>query len=212
MTSTAHSDEDQTGSSSRTTSVDRHKHGVRYITDGFIRTISKQNTVTRIHTLNLGNLRDKRIRYIENLQALTNLQVLDLSNNLIEKIDGLKTLKKLQQLLLANNFITKISNLDELSRLEVLDLNHNQIDEIPIWFHKKLNSLHTLNLAHNRISSFNHIARLRTLYDLRHMDLRGNPLDQHEHYRLLVISYLPNLQRLDGLEISDEERQRAKEQ
>jgi len=194
------------------TSVDRFKHGIRYINDGFIRKISKQNNVTRIHSLNFNNLRDKKIRYIENLQTLINLENLDLSNNLIEKIDGLKTLKKLKYLSLANNFISTIINLEELNRLENLDLHQNQIHSIPIWFGKRLTSLKILNLANNQISSFDQITRLRGLYQLRELYLQGNPIDQHEHYRLLVISYVPNLQRLDGIDVSENERKQAKEQ
>jgi Leucine-rich repeat (LRR) protein len=198
--------------STTTTSVDRFKYSIRYITDGFIRKISKQNNVSRIHSLNLNNLRDKKIRYIENLQTLINLENLDLSNNFIEKIDGLKTLKKLKYLSLANNFIHTITNLEELSRLENLNLHQNQIHTIPIWFGKKLTSLKILNLSNNQISSFDQIARLRTLYELRELYLQGNPIEQSEHYRLLVISYVPSLQRLDGIDISETERKQAKEQ
>jgi hypothetical protein len=194
------------------TSVDRFKHGIRYISDGFIRKISKQNNLSRINTLNLSNLRDKKIRYIENLQTLINLENLDLSNNFIEKIDGLKTLKKLKYLSLANNFIHIITNLEELSRLETLNLDQNQIHTIPIWFGKKLISLKILNLANNQISSFDQITRLRTLYELRELHLEGNPIEQNEHYRLLIISYVPSLQRLDGIVISEDERKQAKEQ
>jgi Leucine-rich repeat (LRR) protein len=197
---------------STSTSVDRFKHGIRYINDGFIRKISKQNNVSRIHSLNLNTLRDKKIRYIENLQTLINLEHLDLSNNLIEKIDGLKTLKKLKYLSLGNNFISTITNLEELSGLETLDLHQNQIHSIPIWFGKKLIALKILNLANNQISSFDQIARLRTLYELREISLQGNPIEQNEHYRLLVISYVPSLQRLDGIDVSENERQQAKEQ
>ncbi|CAF1200319.1 unnamed protein product [Rotaria sordida] len=195
-----------------TTSVDRLKHGIRYITDGFIRKITKQNNVTRIHSLNFNNLRDKKIRYIENLQTLINLENLDLSNNLIEKIDGLKTLKKLKSLSLANNFINTIINLEDLSRLENLNFHHNQIHTIPIWFGKKLTSLKILNLSNNHISSFDQIARLRTLYELRELHLQGNSIEQNENYRLLVISYVPSLQRLDGIDINENERKQAKEQ
>jgi dynein light chain 1 len=194
------------------TSVDRFKHGIRYLTDGFIRKISKQNNLTRIHTLNLSNLRDKKIRYIENLQALTNLENLDLSNNLIEKIDGLKSLKKLKYLSLSNNFINTIINLDDLSQLENLNLDQNQIQLIPIWFGKKLMKLKVLNLANNQILAFDQIARLRSLYELRELYLQGNPIDQNEHYRLLVISYVPSLQTLDGIDVSEDERKQAKEQ
>lgn len=195
-----------------TTSVDRFKHGIRYINDGFIRKITKQNNVTRIHSLNLNNLRDKKIRYIENLQGLINLEHLDLSNNLIEKIDGLRTLKKLKSLSLANNFISTLINLEELSSLESLDLQHNQIHTLPAWFGRKLIALKMLNLAQNQIASFDQIARLRTLYELREVHLQGNPIEQNEHYRLLVISYIPSLQRLDGIDVSEIERKQAKEQ
>ncbi|CAF3709392.1 unnamed protein product [Rotaria sp. Silwood1] len=194
------------------TSVDRLKYGIRYITDGFIRKITKQNNVTRIHILNLNNLRDKKIRYIENLQTLINLENLDLSNNIIEKIDGLKTLKKLKYLSLANNFINTIINLEDLLRLENLDLHQNQIHTIPIWFGKKLTLLKYLNLSNNQISSFDQIARLRTLYELREIHLQGNPIEKNENYRLLVISYIPSLQRLDGIDINENERKQAKEQ
>jgi dynein light chain 1 len=192
--------------------ADRFKHGIRYITDGFIRKISKQNTISRIHVLNFSNLRDKKIRYIENLQTVINLEKLDLSNNLIERIDGLKTLKKLKYLSLANNFINTIINLEELSRLENLDFHQNKIHEIPIWFGKRLVALKCLNLAQNQISSFDQIARLRTLYELRELYLQDNPIDQSENYRLLVISYVPSLERLDGIEVSEDERKQAKEQ
>ncbi len=195
-----------------TTSADRFKHGIRYINDGFIRKISKQNNVSRIHSLNLNNLRDKKIRYIENLQTLVNLESLDLSNNVIEKIDGLKTLKKLKYLSLGNNFISTITNLEELSGLENLDLHQNQIHSIPIWFGKKLTALKILNLANNQINSFDQVARLRTLYELRDVHLHGNPIEQNENYRLLVISYVPSLQKLDGINVSESERQQAKEQ
>jgi len=193
-------------------SVDRFKHGIRYITDGFIRKISKQNNVSRIRSLNFSNLRDKKIRYIENLQTLINLKNLELCNNLIEKSGCLKTLKKLRNLSLANNFINTITNLEDLSRLEKLDLHQNQIDTIPIWFGRKLTSLKILNLANNQITSFDQIARLRTLYELRELYLQGNSIDQNDHYRLLVISYVPNLQRLDGIDITEDERKQAKEQ
>lgn len=200
------------GNGSAATSVDRFKHGIRYLTDGFIRKVTKQNTISRIQTLNLSQLRDKKVRYIENLQGLTNLEVLDLSNNLIERIDGLKTLKKLKHLTLANNFIRTITNLEDLVRLETVDLQQNQISEIPVWLSKRLTSLKSLNLANNQISSFDQVARLRTAYELRRVHFQGNPIDQHENYRLLVISYIPSLEQIDGLRITDDERQQAKEQ
>ena len=196
---------------STSTSAERLKHGIRYINDGFLKKISKQNHLNRIQTLNLNNLRDKKIRYIENLQTLTNLENLDLSNNLIEKIDGLKTLKKLKLLSLAHNFISTITNLEECAQLESLNLQQNQIHTIPIWFGKKLISLKILNLANNQISSFDQITRLRTLYELRELYLQGNPIEYNENYRLLVISYVPSLQRLDGVEISEDERKQAKD-
>ncbi|CAF0949410.1 unnamed protein product, partial [Didymodactylos carnosus] len=70
-------------------SEERYKRGVRYISDDLIRKLSKQNNLIRIKTLDFSQLRDKKIRYIENLQALVNLEQLNLNNNLIEKLDAI---------------------------------------------------------------------------------------------------------------------------
>ena len=72
------------------------------------------------HALNLTNKGIKDIENIQGLDKLSNLHILDLSNNLISQIKGLDKLKKLEILCLNNNQITEIKGLDNLENLRVL--------------------------------------------------------------------------------------------
>ena len=58
------------------------------------------------------NLFNNKIKKIESLQGLTNLQTLILSFNEIEELDGLSNNKALKKLDLNHNFIKVIQNLE----------------------------------------------------------------------------------------------------
>lgn len=64
------------------------------------------------------DLNHSRVRKIENLESMVNLQVLGFRNNLLKKIENLDSLTKLTELELYDNQITKIENLDSLVNLE----------------------------------------------------------------------------------------------
>jgi len=66
------------------------------------------------HSLNLTNKGIKDIEKIQGLEKLSNLHILDLSNNQISKINGLEKLKKLEILSLNNNKITKVETVNIL--------------------------------------------------------------------------------------------------
>lgn len=66
-------------------------------------------------------------------------RVLDLSNNRIKEIEGLDELINLEKLFLSSNRINKISNLNHLSKLKLLELGDNKIKVIYI-----LNNLHNI--------------------------------------------------------------------
>uniref|UniRef100_A0A1I7WY39 Leucine rich repeat protein n=1 Tax=Heterorhabditis bacteriophora TaxID=37862 RepID=A0A1I7WY39_HETBA len=63
---------------------------------------------------------------ISNLEALVNLEKLDLSYNRIREIRGLSTLTKLTHLYLVHNKISLISGLDSLFELQLLELGDNR--------------------------------------------------------------------------------------
>ncbi len=91
------------------------------------------------------------IQYIEKLEKLRRLQVLDLSHNMIQKMEKLEKLFKLRELNLAYNRITQLEGLETLLSLQVLDLTGNRIQNIPSWLGKKLKALHTLRLGDNNL-------------------------------------------------------------
>ena len=70
------------------------------------------------------------ITHVNNLEKLTNLKILDLSENeIIENIDGLKNLKKLEQLNLYSNKISDIKVLNTLPQLSEVNLASNGLDK-----------------------------------------------------------------------------------
>jgi len=102
--------------------------------------------------LDLSNKQLKTVpSYVFNL---TNLEVLDLSNNqltgsLPAKIRQLQNLKVLN---LSNNLMTGVpAEIGQLKNLQVLNLANNQLTGLPIEL-KNLSNLETLNISNNTYS------------------------------------------------------------
>ena len=93
------------------------------------------------------------VQYIENLDRLRHLEVLNLSKNDIERIEKLDKLICLRELNLSFNCIAKIERLETLTSLQVLNLSGNKIDTIPLWLSKKLKALRAFKIARNHIQS-----------------------------------------------------------
>jgi len=71
-----------------------------------------------------------RITKLENLDELSELEILSIQSNRIVKIEGLDSLVNLQQLYISDNGIEVIEGLDKLENLETLDLASNSIKTI----------------------------------------------------------------------------------
>ena len=126
-----------------------------------------------LRVLNLGGvLRKNHITEIKGLDALVNLQELDLGSNRITEIKGLDTLVNLQKLNLISNKITEIKGLDALVNLQELDLGYNQITEI-----KGLDTL--VNLRKLDLSD-NPITEIKGLGHLSHLQFLGFSIDASE--------------------------------
>ncbi|XP_050433301.1 protein tilB-like [Adelges cooleyi] len=141
-----------------------------------------------IGTLEELSLHQEDLIKIEHLQNwCKGLKILLLQSNLIFKIENLNKLKQLEYLNLALNCVEKIENLDRCESLNKLDLTMNFIGE--------LTSVETLK---NNI-------HLRTLF------LTGNPCTDYDGYRQYVIGTLPQLDTLDGEEITHYDKLVAKQ-
>ncbi|NXK83763.1 CNTRL protein, partial [Amazona guildingii] len=187
--------------------------GVKYITEPLIKSLSKQENLAYISSLNLSSPKDgdKRFKYIENLEKCSRLETLNLSNNQIEKIEKLDKLMKLRELNLSWNKISKIEGIEHMQNLQKLNLAGNEIEHIPVWVGKKLRSLRILNLKQNKVSSLHDIAKLKPLQDLTSLFLADNPVVSLPHYCLYTIFHLRALENLDGQPVTNHDRQKALE-
>ncbi|MFX0027407.1 MAG: leucine-rich repeat domain-containing protein [Candidatus Hermodarchaeota archaeon] len=132
------------------------------IEDKEYRTVQKED----ILTLDLSGKEIMDITEISGLEALTDLQILKLSNNQIGEIKGLETLKNLLKLDLRGNEISEIKGLKNLSNLIDLDLSYNKIREI-----QGLNNLINLKRLNLKGNLFVTIKGLENLIKLKHLNL-----------------------------------------
>ncbi|XP_056313140.1 centriolin [Danio aesculapii] len=189
----------------------RQYKGTRYITEDLIRRVTKCDNLVLVLTLDLSMATgsDHQFRYIENLDKCERLQVLNLSNNRIERIEKLEKLCQLRELHLSKNRIQKVEGLEHMTKLQVLNLAFNNIEDLPVWFGKKLRSLQTVNLQSNNISSLHELAKLKPLNNLTCLTLAENPVSNLAHYHLFLIFKLRSLEILDGKPISPQDREQA---
>jgi len=106
------------------------------------------------------------------LKDLTQLTVLDLSENQISELSALKDLTQLTVLNLGVNQISELSALKDLKQLTKLDLRRNQISELSAL--KDLKQLTGLGLEGNQISE---LSALKDLSNLTLLWLQRNPIE-----------------------------------
>ncbi|XP_028409956.1 centrosomal protein of 72 kDa-like [Dendronephthya gigantea] len=100
------------------------------------------------------------------------------------------------------------SSLHSFTRLKHLDLSRNVVCNLEGISH--LQMLETLNLYYNNISTLKDLYQLRTLTNLKELDIRLNPVTKNEpDHRLFLIHMLPSLRKLDDRSVRDSERKAA---
>eukprot|EP01088_Endostelium_zonatum_P012438 TRINITY_DN26661_c0_g1_i1.p1 TRINITY_DN26661_c0_g1~~TRINITY_DN26661_c0_g1_i1.p1 ORF type:complete len:199 (-),score=36.19 TRINITY_DN26661_c0_g1_i1:20-616(-) len=109
-----------------------------------------------------------------------------------------------------DNEITKLEGFPEFKRLKTLFLSHNLIHTISPTFPESVVHIEHINLSHNQISTFETIATLTKLRNLRFLSLIGNPIASLEHYRIYIAYHIPKLKYLDFQKISPSEKREAR--
>jgi hypothetical protein len=167
------------------------------------------NDFHEIHILDL-HLRDEdgKIRKIENLSMVPNLRQLNLSYNAILKMEGFERLNYLVELNLAENSISKIENLESLRSLQKLNLSGNEIERIPENI-QLLTRLTHFRIARNKLRKLDDIGHLTALNRLTNFRIDENPITQTPNFSYYVIFENMHLRFLDGVEITDEMREKA---
>ena len=116
-------------------------------------------------------------------------------------------LDRIKNLNLCANDLAEIDIVSEMSALEVLSLSVNSIYTL-----KDISSCYNLKelyIRRNNVESLDEIEHLVPLKNLRIVWLAENPVAQIDGYREHVIRTLPQITKLDNIEITYEERQAA---
>lgn len=133
---------------------------------------------------------------------ISTLEEISLHQEDIERIEHIQNwCRDLKILLLQSNIIPRIENLHKLKRLEYLNLALNNVERIENL--DLCESLNKLDLTLNFIGELTSVESLRENYNLRELILTGNPCTDYEGYREYVIATLPQLTKLDCVDITD---------
>lgn len=150
------------------------------------------------------------------LDSMPNLCDLHLSLNNYSKLDvGPKKYKNIHRLYLSGNPNLKswkeISNLlRAFPSLESLSMADCSVDTIPDNLGKILPDLQTLNISNWPIKDWKFVEKLNKLRNLTELRCQGiqvlHNINNQESKRQHLIARLPNIRRLNGSEISKDER------
>ena len=120
------------------------------------------------------------------------------------KSDRLESIRKLN---LWGSNLEDISIIAEMPSLEIVSLSVNKIRTLKPF--SNLQNLKELYLRKNLISNLNEIKHLTECDNLTKLWLKENPICDNPNYREVIICVLRQVQNLDDIEITDEERERA---
>ncbi|CAF3420460.1 unnamed protein product [Rotaria sp. Silwood1] len=159
----------------------------------------------------ISELTEDKLLKIVNETNLSNIIELNLACCNLQSIKILSELKNLRSLNLAFNDLVKLDELCFFYALETIDLSYNKLTTLDGM--KGLTKLITFIATHNFLKkSLDDILTLkRYCTNLFHLDLRENPFDKLETFRARTLALIPNLITIDGIKVTNHERQKAQE-
>ncbi|XP_057715236.1 leucine-rich repeat-containing protein 9 isoform X3 [Corythoichthys intestinalis] len=171
-------------------------------------TIILEPLMSSLEILHLSNNGISNMANLE-LSRLTNLKVLFLQGNEISQVEGLEGLHQLKELVLDRNRIRGLyeNSLISQSVLVELHLTENRIRELNHLY--PLAELRKLFLGMNKLQDISELDKLDVLPSLTELSVIGNPVARNSLHRPTVMRNLPQLQVLDGITVTLEERTRA---
>ncbi|PIA42791.1 hypothetical protein AQUCO_02000320v1 [Aquilegia coerulea] len=181
--------------------------------------VTKIDELDHLHQLLILELGSNRLRIMEKIETLTNLQELWLGRNRIRTVNlcGLKCIRKislqsnrltsmtgfqdcvaLEELYLSHNGISKMEGLSTLVNLRVLDVSSNKLTGVEGI--ENLTRLEDLWLNDNQIESLDGFDlavagskdKLTTIY------LEHNPCVKSSNYKDTLRQFFPNIEQIDS--------------
>ena len=130
-----------------------------------------------------------------------------LSRELIAQKVRSDRIESVRNLNLWGSNIEDISIIREMPSLEIVSLSVNKIRTLAPF--ANLQNLRELYLRRNLIANLNEIKHLTNCENLTVLWLSENPICDNPNYRAVIICILPQLQKLDDIAITEEEREKA---
>jgi Leucine-rich repeat (LRR) protein len=150
--------------------------------------LSELTAWRQLTNLQYVDVSNNQIQSLSAFKDLVHLRTLRADNNQITNLDGIKFHDSLQVLRARGNFITHVDfDGTKMQRLTELDLENNNIAAFENS--DQLTCLSTLNLQHNRLTSFS-LSEGQSLPCLRYLKLSNNDLDT------IDLTILPSLRLL----------------
>ena len=164
-----------------------------------------------IHKLDLSKKNIKTFKNKKNIsfEKLSELYVLNLSENIISEANDIKYFESLKELYINNNKIIDISFCEFLPNLIILNIENNNIESITSL--SICTKLTILKLGNNNIKYLNSTLRIfKNLKNLEETTINKNPfLSELLSYREYFISNYKNIKKFDGEIITEEKRKSA---
>ncbi|XP_052008179.1 leucine-rich repeat and IQ domain-containing protein 1 [Xyrauchen texanus] len=155
--------------------------------------------LNEIYTLLHLDCSHNHLSHIEGLENCALLNTLDLRGNSLTELPVLQNHVLLRDLFLDDNLISSIHNLEShwLPLLQNLSVAQNSITYlIPLL---DLISLKTLDVSHNCLSDLQNVClNLQGCTGLQEINLTGNPLQQDNNWRSLLLETVPGLIKLNN--------------
>jgi Leucine-rich repeat (LRR) protein len=100
------------------------------------------------------------------------------------------------------------SIMENCTNLQWIDVSHNYLLSLDYNF-KDFPHLKTLYLHCNFLFDLNELEKLKELAEIKTLTIHGNPFSAIPNFRVLTISILTDLKKLDSVLISKKERDNA---
>eukprot|EP01105_Mastigella_eilhardi_P024587 TRINITY_DN6454_c0_g1_i1.p1 TRINITY_DN6454_c0_g1~~TRINITY_DN6454_c0_g1_i1.p1 ORF type:complete len:341 (+),score=99.48 TRINITY_DN6454_c0_g1_i1:91-1023(+) len=118
-------------------------------------------------------------------------------------------LHQIKNLNMWGNQLTDVSIIEDMPLLEVVSFSMNNVASLASFAH--CHNLAELYLRKNNVTDLSELRHLQANARLRILWLGSNPCATEPNYRLKVIRALPQLQKLDDLDITQEEHDQAQQ-
>nr|XP_057946424.1 leucine-rich repeat-containing protein 9 isoform X2 [Doryrhamphus excisus] len=171
-------------------------------------TVSLEPLMSSLEVLHLSHNGISNMANLE-LSRLTNLKTLFLQGNEISQVEGLEGLHQLRELVLDRNRIRALYENSFISQNVLLELHltENRIRELNHLY--PLTELRKLYLGMNKLQDITELDKLEVLPSLTELSVVGNPVARNSLHRPAIMRSLSQLQILDGMMVTVEERSRA---